>query len=251
MRLTHTTLLILAVSCTLLTSCKKDSDINIPPVNFDAQVHFVFSHFVGTDALAFDTIKYTNVAGNNYSVSTLRYFVSDFVLTKDDGSTVLFDEIHYVDATNNSTFTFDPAMITPSGEYTSLSFIFGLTDAKNVTGAFPNPPENAMEWPIPLGGGYHYMKLEGKFDSTALVKNYQAHLGRLMTTPHFINITFDNLSLLVLGSEMTVECKMNINNWWSTPNTLDLNIMTAIMQNETIQQQLKENGADIFSFEVY
>ena len=30
-----------------------------------------------------------------------------------------------------------------------------------------------MEWPPALGEGYHYMKLEGKFDSTDLVKNYQ------------------------------------------------------------------------------
>ena len=249
MKFTLITLIIIALSCTLFISCKNDTDdIDI---NFDAQVHFVFSHHVGSETLAFDTIKYTNAAGNNYSVSTLRYFVSDFVLTKDDGSKVTFDEIHYIDGTDESTFTFDPKIVTPAGEYTSLSFVFGLTEANNVTGAFVNPPDSNMEWPIPLGGGYHYMKLEGKFDSTALVKNYQAHFGRLMTTPNFININYDSLFLLVLGTEMTVECKMNINNWWTTPNTLDLNIMSGIMQNETIQHELHENGADIFTFKVY
>ncbi len=248
MKLSFLTFISIVLISTVFISCNTDPDIDIE----FPQIHIQFSHFVDNDALSFDTIVYTNAAGNKYSVSTLKYFVSNVILKKEDGTQEGFDGPHYIDASDESTLIFSGSPFPISdGEYTSISFVFGLTESQNVTGTFVNPPESNMEWPIPLGGGYHYMKLEGKFDSTSIVKNYQAHFGRLMTTPHFINITYDNLGLtLVGGDEKTIECKMNINNWWSTPNTLDLNIMSGIMQDEAIQEQLQQNGADIFTFEV-
>lgn len=252
MKISFLSFVFLALTSTVFISCNNDNDLDL---NFP-QVHIKFSHFVDNDPLSFDTIKYTNAAGNKYSVSTLKYFVSNIILTKKDGSQVefaeLFTSVFYLDASDESTLSIKSTEpFIPAGEYTSISFVFGLTESQNVTGAFVNPPESNMEWPVPLGGGYHYMKLEGKFDSTSTVKNYQAHFGRLMTTPHFINITFDNLDLILVGGdEKTIECKMNINNWWKVPNTLDLNIMSGIMANETIQEQLQQNGSDIFTFEI-
>lgn len=244
MKLIFFSLLTIIVLSVVSTSCKKDTEKK------DAQVNFVFSHYVGTELLEFDNIKYTNAAGNNYSVSTLKYFVSDFILTKTDGSKVIFDEAHYIDAADASIFTFKPSTLALAGDYQSLSFIFGLNEEKNISGSFLNPPESNMEWPLPMGGGYHYMKLEGKFDSTDLVKNYQAHMGRLMGIPHFINVTLPAFSLTVDGQDITFNIKMDINNWWETPNTFDLNIMSGVMGNETIQQQLQENGADVFSYTI-
>jgi hypothetical protein len=45
-----------------------------------------------------------------------------------------------------------------------------------------------MEWPIMMGGGYHYMKLEGKFDSAAIVKNYQTHTGPTNGNQNYISL---------------------------------------------------------------
>ena len=84
MRHRNIALLILAAMSTALISCNKDSDTSDPVIK-DVQIRFVFSHFVDSEAINFDTVKYTNAAGNHYSVSTLRYFVSDFVLKKNDG----------------------------------------------------------------------------------------------------------------------------------------------------------------------
>lgn len=229
----------------IFISCKKAEKES------HASIRILFTHFVGDEEVSFDTIKYINAFGNSYSVSTLNYFISDFVLTKDDGSTVSFDFAHYVDAKNQNTLSIDPTTKVPIGNYNKISFVFGLNEERNISGAFPNPPENNMEWPIPMGGGYHYMKLEGKFDSVNLVKNYQAHTGRLMETPHFINIEMDDLELSVDGVESIIEIKMDINKWWENPNTLDLNTMSSIMGNEAKQQTLEQNGSDVFSVNVY
>lgn len=235
----------LLLSGTFLISCKKDSEKK------EVKLRFIFSHYVGEEMLTFDTIKYTNAFGNTYSVATLKYFVSDFVLTKTDGSHIAFDEVHYVDATAAATSTFVPALLLPEGQYQSLSFVFGLNEEKNVTGAFPDPPEVNMEWPLPMGGGYHYMKLEGKFDSANLVKNFQAHSGRLMKQAHFITITINDISLAVSDLERNIELRMDINKWWDTPNVLDLNNISGIMGNEAVQVQLQENGQNVYSCELY
>ena len=137
----------------------------------------------------------------------------------------------------------------PVGDYESISFVFGLTEQFNISNLYPNPPESNMEWPQPMGGGYHYMKLEGKFDSANIVKNYQAHTGRLMQTPHFIevNLNFDTPMVLSYDGEYNLDIYMDINNWWVNPNTLDLNNISGIMGNEEIQTELMENGSNVFN----
>jgi len=242
MRLTNLLLITLFASVLVISSCKKETEKQ------DAQLYFVFSHRVGSENLESDTLKYTNAAANKYSVSTLKYFISSISMTKSDGSNYVFDVAHYVDAFDPTTTTFILPNLAPAGEYESLSFIFGLNEDLNISGAFPNQPESNMEWPLPMGGGYHYMKLEGKFDSTNSVKNYQAHFGRLMESPHFFEITLPNISLNVDGLAITFNIKMDINKWWETPNTLDLNNMSGIMGNETVQQQLEQNGTNVFSY---
>ncbi|NNC95808.1 MAG: hypothetical protein HKN92_09625 [Chitinophagales bacterium] len=208
---------------------------------------FTFSHTVGSGYLEFSNMKYSNSAGDNYSIETLKYFVSDFTLHRSDGSEMIIDAVHYIDAEDNSTLSFIPTEAIEGGNYSSISFTMGLSSMKNVNGTFPNPPENAMEWPIPMGGGYHYMKLEGKFDSSGIVRNYQAHTGPSMGNSYFINVDLDNSSFTTTGSDVTVNIEMDVNKWWDIPNTIHLNTVTGIMGDQTMQQKLKENGSDVFS----
>lgn len=43
--------------------------------------------------------------------------------------------------------------------------------------------------PVPMGGGYHYMKLEGRHDSSGTTKNYQAHMGPTMGNDYHVSVT--------------------------------------------------------------
>lgn len=216
-----------------------------PPQNI--QLTFNLQHFVGASPVEFDQLKYTNAYGNAYSVLTLKYFISDIKFEKADGSgKIILDIEQYIDATNAQTTTFTIAGNFPNVEYSSISFVFGLTEEKNITGAFPNPPESNMEWPIPMGGGYHYMKLEGKLDSASMIKNYQAHTGASMGTPYYIDVVLPNSEFEASGNK-TINIGMDINLWWADPNTLDLNNMSAVMGNQAMQQKLKDNGNDVFT----
>jgi hypothetical protein len=240
--------LLFIVAGLMVNSCKKDKEEDTPPPVPQGQLKFFFSNRVGTSTLNFDQIMYQNAFGNIYSVATLQYFISDIRLNKPDGTYILIDEVHYVDGKEPGTLLFTPQTKVPLLDYSSISFIFGLNEEKNVTGAFTNPPESLMEWSVLIGGGYHYMKLEGKIDNDGVIENYQAHTGPAMGNPYYIEVTLPS-SAFTAKDGLIITIGMNINNWWTNPNTIDLNDMTSIMMNMDAQQQLKENGGDVFYLE--
>lgn len=219
-----------------VSSCKKE--------NTETMVRFNFTNFVDTQEVEFDTIKYQNAFGNKYSVSTLKYFISNIALHNSEGKYVL-DGVYYFDARESSKVV--PSITVPSGTYTKVTFTYGLDSADNQTGMFTNPPGSLMEWPIAMGGGYHYMKLEGKVDSAGVINNYQAHTGPTMGNDNSVEVTLDDANFSCTCEEKTITIQMNINNWWVNPNTLDLNMVTGIMGSQPMQEKLKANGNDVFS----
>jgi hypothetical protein len=227
----------------LQTSCKKDKETDEPS---EVKLNIKMQHFVNDNQLEFDNIIYTNAFGNSYSVSRLQYFISGFKLTKSDGTVISIEEAHYVDATIEATQTFKPELKIPEGDYTSISFVFGLDAEANTNGRFPNPPESNMEWPPTLGGGYHYMKLEGKIEARETTNNYQAHSGPTNGNQNFILVDLADATFSTSGSDLTINVKMDINKWWENPHTIDLNTMTMMMGNQEKQQILKENGGNVF-----
>jgi hypothetical protein len=232
----------------ILNSCSKNDD-DVNPIPVDVQPVIVFKHIIGDEMVEFDTIKYTNEFGNVFSVATLKYFVSDFTFHKSDGSKVKLDEEHYVDGRENSTLTYTPSSKIPPGEYTSISFVFGIDSSKNVTGRFPNPPESNMEWPIPMGGGYHYMKFEGKFNENDTIKNFQCHTGPTMGNPNFIEVALSNSGFTTSGNNLNINLQIDLNKWFEYPHELDLNDVTGIMGNQQMQLLLKANGPYVFSID--
>ena len=203
-------------------------------------------HNVGSTVVDYDTLIYTSNAGNSYSIELLKYFISDIRFHSSTGSDVLIDEIHYVDARETSTTTIVPTTKVKKGSYTHVSFVFGIDENKNTTGLFSNPPEVLMEWPVLMGGGYHMMKLEGRHDSSGVLKSYRAHLGSLNGAPRHVEVTIPNLAFAV-ENNLILTLNMDINKWFETPNTFDMNDIESIMGDSTKQAQLSQNGADVFS----
>lgn len=231
------------IAATALTSCSKNDD-KATETNLIIQL----SHHVSGNALILNNSNYTNAFGNVYTVSRLQYFISDFRLVDTDGNTILIDTAYYVDATNEQSLILKPNTKIPLATYNEVQFVFGLNEAKNTNGAFPNPPENNMEWPIPLGGGYHYMKLEGKVVAGDSQNNFQAHTGPTNGNQNYISLSFDNLMLKAAASEdLVINIEMDINKWWETPHQLNLNEITMVMGNQPVQEQLKANGQQVFN----
>lgn len=246
---------VVGISLMIAEGCKKEPVTNVID-DHDTHAHrhdegklltFKFAHKVDAADLERDTMKYLNAAHNIYSVVTCQYFVSNITVYK-VGEAMLIDGSHYVDAADATTLTYSPTMEFEEGVYDSISITIGLDTVKGATGAFVNAPESNMVWPVPMGGGFHYMKLEGKYDSAGVTNNYKMHYGPTMGTPYFRTVTLPASSFTVGEENLTVNLSMNINKWFESPNIYDFDVYgAAIMMNMGAQMVVKQNAADVFS----
>jgi hypothetical protein len=229
-----------------------------------------FSHLVDDMPLRKSETIYTNAAGNVYQVTDLMYFISDVTLYRHDGRTrVLKDpsDILYVDDAIPSTLIHTFKDRVEPGDYDSVSFIFGIREAKNKSYLFLNPPEVIMSWPQVLGGGYHYIMLNGKWlDTNKVLMPFNFHLGIgqlykgntyntdsiYAFVQNYFRVSLP-ASSFTLNEKDTLICRltMNLERWFDTPHVFDFNVWGGnIMQNQAAMQTAKENGVDVFTFKV-
>lgn len=209
-----------------------------------------------------DTFNYINAAGNKFMISEIQYFISDIKLYGKNGDTIVlnkYNDIHYVDTDIPATFVYSPSDSIKVGVYDKMSFTFGINGKKNKSHLFVNPPESFMFWPEYLGGGYHYMKLNGKWlDTLNQPKVFNFHLGigqnydesRNVTNfvQNYFEVNMENSSVEVKPSEVAeINVVMLVENWFRSPNIWDFNKYGGkIMQNQKAISLACENGHDVF-----
>ena len=232
------------------------------PEPVSGKIQFSFSHKVDGKPVVYDTMIYQNEAGNSYLVDNIQYFVSDFRLWK-NGTALLLDQwedIHYVDTDIPDTWQYNPADNIPAGAFDSITFVFGITEQKNISFMFVNPPESFMFWPEYLGGGYHYMKLNGKWkDMQNVVRPFNFHLGIGQTyndagvitgfVQNWFSVRLPGSAITISENQTTrVAITMNIEQWFKDPNLWDFNYWGGdIMENQDAMHSAIENGKNVFS----
>ncbi len=172
-------LFISVVTLFLLQACEKKEK---SPVE-TASVSLDIKHQVDGNNLQPDAMIYTNEAGNRYLITNIQWFLSDIELINSDGNSMaltdnLGNRVFYVDTDLPASETIISSPNIPTGSYQAIRFTFGLDEQSNQSHRFVNPPESFMFWPEYLGGGYHYMKLNGKWiDQQGHMAPFNFHLG--------------------------------------------------------------------------
>jgi|WetSurMetagenome_2_1015567.scaffolds.fasta_scaffold10645_2 hypothetical protein len=225
-------------------------------------ISFSFIQIVNGQSALYDTLIYSNNAGNRYEINKVQYFVSEIILHSISGDSVRLSRsapCHYVDKDYPKTLSWSlPDKILP-GKYNYVSFIFGLSKDQNKSYRFRNPPESIMFWPDILGGGYHYMKINIKYlNVNGEISNFNCHLGIGQTKDEhgkidgFIHncfsVTLPASSLIIRkGQTSKVEIIMNIEKWFDSPNIIDFNNYHGIMDNQKAMSAICANGKNVFS----
>ncbi len=227
----------------LLTACKKDEEETPTPAPTSSTVTFSLQHEVDGDALVYNTQWYNHPAGSyTYSVTRLFYYLSDVRLVKADSSTVLLKDFQYVDAEQSQFCSFSASSV-PLDDYIGLKFNIGLDSVLNQTDALPATSENqGMEWPVPMGGGYHFMKFEGYYTDT-VQHGFAMHLGRnenLVSTAIWQRVA-------VQSTAVNFTMTMNLNEWFRNPAIYDFNVDgSSSMGSMPAMMKLAMNGPDVF-----
>ncbi len=257
-KITYTIALIFIVIA-FTFSCKKP-DPKPSPSN-KGKLNLSMNIYWDNAPLQYDTLMYINAAGNHYLVNEVQFFISEVTIYKAGKAKVLngWQKEHYFDSNISTTMQWPFADDIEVGTYDSLSFTFGFSNADNVSFMFVNPPESQMFWPEYLGGGYHYMKLNGKWRlPSGDLAGSDFHLGRGQIRDAAGNITgfVDNSfrvslsnSAFTISSDATtnVPLIMDVKEWFENPNIIDLNVIGgAIMEVQSTQILAKENGWDVF-----
>lgn len=228
----------------LLTACKREDQVIKPPIDYSAALAFQLSYHVDQVALQKDTLIYTNEAGYKYSVTRLQYFISKISLIKPDSSKLLIYDYQYADAFDASTANFTSNKA-PAGDYIGVWFYIGVDSVHNIPFGLPsNTNNNNMEWPVAMGGGYHEIKLEGRYSDSVSTPGYAMHVG---TNGFQIPVAL-YAPVHIKGELVPFALRMNVNEWFRNPNTYnfskDGNYTMGIM---AAMKKLSENGKDVFT----
>lgn len=248
--------LLVIVLALMMAACTKPNE--------KAEINLILDYEVNGKSLVTDSLCYENEAGNQFLITEIQWFLSNIELKNEAGDWIMLHQtglsdtldvsrVYYIDTDipESQTLHSSPVKV---GHYTAIRFTFGLDESDNQTGLFTDPPESEMFWPEMLGGGYHYMKLNGKYlNAEDRLAPMAIHLGIGQNedcTEFYQNYFIVELPIefnVKVNTENQLDLTMVIDNWFRNPNTIDFDEFGShIMQNQTAQRLLKGNGKDVF-----
>lgn len=245
---------LLLLASIFLYACSNDDD-DAKQADATASVTLNFTHHWNDNEVTgndFNTIQYENENGEQMSIERLRYLVSNITFESSSGETIRIDGYNLVDLTNNTDLIYLLPDSIQVGNY-NVSFTFGFDNEDNKNGAYPDL--NSVLWNVPemLGGGYHYMQLEGKFiDDTDAQTGYQYHAIRAVDMSgeelKFEDTFFTvDLGAIEIRDNTGIEIKMDIAEWFKNPIKWNLNeLHSMMMPNFEAQKMISHNGNNAF-----
>ena len=222
-----TCIIYITVFCSFLFwSCQKElKDQQVTHATYPLQI--IFRPAIENQPLVFGK-NHTNAFGEDYSISTFRFYVSKLALKNNNGTTLLPTEVKYrlADAglTNSLSFT----LSTDQNTFSSLSFQLGVDSIDNVSGAQSGDldPAKGMFWT--WNSGYIMAKLEGSSSYSSVPDgNFTYHIGGfagatntvrsiVMQTPGGTAVTLKE------NKATTILISANIEKWFNAAHPLKI-----------------------------
>ena len=226
----------------MLISCKHDAN----NINY-GKIIVKVSHQVDGAWLIFDSVAYTNASYNVYSIEKLQYYLSDIKIYKNKILRYSGSDVILVDAKKDSvtSFTITPASGLETGLYDSIAYKIGVDSALNTPYGLPQTLDNLdMAWPDAMGGGYHFLKLEGHYRNNTLLAGYAMHIGQ---NGFLVKGGFHCAINIKPAGDAELNMIMNVNEWFRNPHSYNFNTDGVFSMGDTVlMQKLVQNGADVF-----
>jgi hypothetical protein len=225
------------ISCT-------DDPVPIPT----GSIKVKFDNVIGSKDLKLGTDKYTNAAGEEFTIDILNYYISNIKLISATGNnfTVPQDSSYFLIREGNV----DSQEITISnvtaGNYTGIEFVIGIDSLRSVSdisrrkGILDKDSgptnEEAMYWD--WNPGYIFLKLEGISDSaTSANSRFYYHIGgfgglteKTLNNIRSSKIDFGNQRAVVSEDAATqINLKADILKVFNGPTTLSIKKNTSVM----------------------
>ena len=217
-----------------------------------------FTHSWGNTTFGendFRNIRFENAAGEALSINRLRYLLSNIQLVLSDGSTIPLKGYQLIDLSKKESLQMELQTWVAKESIREIAFVFGFEASSNREGIYPDL--NVANWNVPasLGGGYHFMQLDGTFmNLQEEVEPFNIHAIRAVQNAHTAEMGFKDTSfemrfpISVRADSIQLQINMDVAEWFVNPHRWELNEKaTGIMADYEAQLQLAANGKFVFS----
>jgi hypothetical protein len=202
---------ILSIAALLLfgtTSCNKNKD------KATGELEIAFEHVWGMNEDAFSlNTDYVHPMNNEaLNFSTFKYYVSNIILTKEDGSQWKDSNSYYlIDLSKPASLKLALAKV-PVGTYKSMTYTLGVDSLRNVSGAQTGALSTANNMFWNWNSGYIMIKAEGTSPASS-TGSFAYHLGGFSGANNIVTtktVNFDTEKLLI-NDEHACEIHMKAN----------------------------------------
>ena len=235
----------------LLCGCQKELK-NDNSTGKSFTVHIVFQPVVKGQPLAFNQ-PYTNAFGEDYTITALRFYVSDLSLKNNNTGVPVPGEVKYrlADAAIGNTLSF--SVSTDQNAFNGLSFQIGVDSIDNISGAQSGDldPGKGMFWT--WNSGYIMAKLEGASSYSVVPDgNFTYHIGGFSGE----NKTMRSISLSTPQSQQitlkdnritTILVNADIDKWFQGIHALSIASNAFVHSPGSLANLYADNYAAMFS----
>tara|TARA_B100000287_G_scaffold434137_1_gene497759 strand:- start:1114 stop:1860 length:747 start_codon:yes stop_codon:yes gene_type:complete len=224
----HKYLIFAFFSLILFSACEKDECSH-------AQLKLSFSTNINQDQLVLNDVLYDDYMERKFRVELLKFYFSNCVLEKQDGSLIPIVDVALVDYSSATQPSID--LDVDTGNYINLHFAVGLDSLMNAS----DPSDFESSHPLSIANNtywswaskYKFFMLEGRVDSQSdgiADATFSYHSGfnsfyRELTIPlNDFNITSDGGSILLeLNLDSVLYGEAGIVDFVTEPNAHSLN----------------------------
>lgn len=164
-----------------LTACEDKSNFDLTG---KGDLTLKYDNRIGSSDLKLGSSQAINASGEEYTITTLNYFVSNIELMDVDGNVISFPENYFLVKESDAASQEIQLKGIPSGDYSTIKFVIGVDSLKSIsdvsqrTGVLDPASYGTdnMYWSWNMG--YIFFKMEGKSGASTAQNNiFQFHVG--------------------------------------------------------------------------
>ncbi|WP_149839447.1 MbnP family protein [Chitinophaga agrisoli] len=221
-----------------------------PPTR-TASLQLHFTHVVNGRPMALGTTAYMNAAGESFTITMFKYYISNFTLTTTTGQEITLPAAYFlVNESSDSTkrITLPQA---PEGTYQRISFMIGVDSIHNMSGAQTGAldPVNGMFWT--WNSGYIMAKLEGNSPVSKQPLNLvEFHIGGFKGASNVlrrVQLNFPQPVKLSAATPATVQLTADAYTWFHLPNAISFKKVASCTTPGTQAAAVADNYRNMFS----
>lgn len=238
---------------TLLVSCNEDKDDTTEQLG---SLNLVFENTVGDQPLVLNDRSYENASGEEYQVSELKYIISNIELTRADNTVFAVPVQNSYFVINEDGATTASLDSIPTGNYTKITFGFGVDPTKypiesGSMNFIPTAEEAGMLWT--WSAGYKFLKFEGTYSTTVDTEDtnlFMYHVGS-----HGANLDNYKEVSLALSKDITATAtasqiiSFDVAKIFDSTNTMSLVAKDDIQVDPENAPKIAENTRTAFSIQ--